>query len=848
MKRVRDLILAYARSDALPLTLLALLVIFVFYDVVFFGKTTVTSSFLWGTVGARPPYEYPGGTPDYNVYILDPLATAVSSEPIVEKTAAMFRDFELPLWNSDTSMGRPLLAGFSAELTNPFRWPLAVFPSPWLWDATMLARFWVAGAFTYLLVKRLGVGRLGSLAAGAAYMLSGYFMLYLQTPHVDYAMFLPILLYSFELLAQKRTPPRAAFAAVAVALLILSDNPEAAAIGLVFGGAYYLFRIAPNLRPLPRIRTNWRKLMRSLGPFALAALAGVGLTAAVLLPFLELTGSLPPFDGYAVHRHEAGAGIGTMHDGLNRVVSFFVPYFNGVPVSNFQHNGLSGTRNWFGIVPAFLAMLAITRRGPWTQPRWFFAAAAAFFIMKTYGVPIINEAGRLPLLEVIDWSLYSGPCISLSVAVLVGFGVHAIRTGDVSRVQIAGVISFLALLGLWFLYLNRDFLDTIPKVHLLIWTGVPVALGAVAVAAYLLAQQRLITLRLAGGAAALLVAVELALPTAPLHTDFGGLVEDTFVRDLTVTDRPERYDPATKPPYVDFLQDDESVYRVFGLDRILYPNYQEAFGLDAITGFTATAIERYYRYVQTFIQPEAKSRFTGSFLPPLNSERAPPLIVGNPMFDVTNVKYVMTRPDRTIADSITDPELAADIVQQFRLVYEGEVRVWENLHADPRAFLVYGITNVEDEDAALEAMRDPAFNPRITAVVEDAPVGELQLLDDNQFHQSVTIDSYDDNELTLSVQTDFPAFLVLTDTYAPGWHATIDGDDATIYPADLAFRGLLVPAGDHTIEFSYHPRSFRTGVAITILSVLALAAYASYFYHWPRLGGRIRLTRPPDSA
>lgn len=847
MNRARDLLLAYARSDALPLTLLALIVIIVFYDVVFLGKTTVTSSFLWGTVGSRPPYGFEG-TPDYNVYLLDPLATAVSSEPIVEKIAAMFRDFELPLWNSDTSMGRPLLGGFSAELTNPFRWPLAIFPSPWMWDATMLARFWVAGVFTYLLMKRLGIGRMGALASGAAYMLAGYFMLYLQTPHVDYAMYTPILIYSFELLSRKRTPLRAAFAAAAVALLILSDNPEAAVIGLSFGGFYYLFRIAPGHRLLPTLRIDWRRLVSSLGPFLLAVLAGVGLTAAVLLPFLELTGSLPPFDGLALHRHEAGAGIGERHDTLNRLVSYFVPYFNGVPVVNFQQTALSGVRNYFGIVPAFLALIAVSRPGAWTQPRWFFAAAAAFFIMKIYGVPIINDAGRLPLFEVIDWSLYSAPCVSLSVAALVGFGVHALRTGAVSRLQIAAVIAFLTLLGLWSLYLNRDLLDTIPKLHLLIWTAPPVALGAIVVAAYLLAQRRILTLRLAAAAAVLAVAVELALPSAPLHTDFGGLVDDTFARYIRTTDRPERYDPATKPPYVDFLQDDDSVYRVFGLDRILYPNYQEVYGLDAITGFTATTIERYYRYIKTFIQPDFSSRFTGSFLPPLGSEREPPLIVNNPMFDLTNVKYVMTPPDRTLAESLESPELAPDIVHQFQMVYEGEVRVWQNMDALPRAFIVNGIQSVEDEDGAIEAMSESGFNPAAIAVVEDAPADTLPLLDDNQIHRSVTFDSYDDNNLSLTVQTDLPSFLVLTDTYYPGWKATIDGESTTIYPTDLAFRGIFVPEGEHTIEFSYEPGTFKTGVAIAILSALALAAYASYYYRWPRLGRSPRLTAPPDSG
>ncbi len=136
----RDLLSAFARSDALPLVLLAVLVVVVFYDIVFLGKTLQTSSFLWGTLGARPPFGFPE-TPDYNVYILDPLATAVGSEPIVEKLSSTIRDFELPLWNADTAMGRPLLASHTPELTNPLRLPVAIWPSPEMWDAYLLARF-----------------------------------------------------------------------------------------------------------------------------------------------------------------------------------------------------------------------------------------------------------------------------------------------------------------------------------------------------------------------------------------------------------------------------------------------------------------------------------------------------------------------------------------------------------------------------------------------------------------------------------------------------------------------------------------------------------------------------------
>jgi hypothetical protein len=56
-----------------------------------------------------------------------------------------------------------------------------------------------------------------------------------------------------------------------------------------------------------------------------------------------------------------------------------------------------------------------------------------------------------------------------------------------------------------------------------------------------------------------------------------------------------------------------------------------------------------------------------------------------------------------------------------------------------------------------------------------------------------------------------PALVVLTDTWYPGWHATVDGTPATIVRADHAFRGVRVEAGTHRVVLRYAPRSVAIG-------------------------------------
>jgi uncharacterized membrane protein YfhO len=68
-----------------------------------------------------------------------------------------------------------------------------------------------------------------------------------------------------------------------------------------------------------------------------------------------------------------------------------------------------------------------------------------------------------------------------------------------------------------------------------------------------------------------------------------------------------------------------------------------------------------------------------------------------------------------------------------------------------------------------------------------------------------------------------PGWLVVRDAFYPGWHAYVDGQEAPIYPAFVAFRAVPVPAGTHRVAFRFEPASVRGGL---LLSALGLAMIA----------------------
>src|SRR5690606_40584598 len=85
--------------------------------------------------------------------------------------------------------------------------------------------------------------------------------------------------------------------------------------------------------------------------------------------------------------------------------------------------------------------------------------------------------------------------------------------------------------------------------------------------------------------------------------------------------------------------------------------------------------------------------------------------------------------------------------------------------------------------------------------------GDCPLLaDDGTAPGTVILLEDSNNRVELRVETAADGWLVLADTFYPGWTALVDGEPADIHRANLAFRAQPVPAGDETVEFVYRDR------------------------------------------
>jgi hypothetical protein len=175
--------------------------------------------------------------------------------------------------------------------------------------------------------------------------------------------------------------------------------------------------------------------------------------------------------------------------------------------------------------------------------------------------------------------------------------------------------------------------------------------------------------------------------------------------------------------------------------------------------------------------------------------------------------------------SFAGSQLAAAGRWQRRLQAGGS-SVFENRDARPRAWLVPQVRSLPAPEV-LRAIRSgelpdgTPFEPRDTALVEEGADRVFAPLADGD---GVELAEVSARELRINVRAAQPAFLVIGDSFYPGWKARLDGELVGLQRANFVQRGLPVPAGRHEVVLTYEPGSFRLGAALSGTALALMVA------------------------
>ena len=154
-----------------------------------------------------------------------------------------------------------------------------------------------------------------------------------------------------------------------------------------------------------------------------------------------------------------------------------------------------------------------------------------------------------------------------------------------------------------------------------------------------------------------------------------------------------------------------------------------------------------------------------------------------------------------------------------------DMKVYSYTNALPRAFMTYSSV-LRDDEPALGALAQPDMKLDQVAVLTPSRTARSLYRSPGPGFQATDahVVSYEPERVVVDATAREDGYLVLMDSYYPGWVAEVDGKPVPIERADYAFRGVFLPKGHHTVIFKYAPLSFQIGMYVSGISVVLLAA------------------------
>ncbi len=742
---------------AAALVLAALLAVF-FFDVVFLGRTLKVSRTI-ATLYPTGPADAPG-PPPASIPVTDN-TPGVLEEPYLAFKRRVFAGGGFPLWNPHQAGGLPFAANpegtpfFLPEL------PLYLLPERFGWDVFVLLRLFAAGFFTWAFLRAVGCAQAAAIGGGAAYMLGGPLVTWLDNVTMNPDCLLPLLLLALEHVLRRERRWAVPLAAVTIALVVLGGHPEHAFFAHLIGLAYLGFRLATTTPPPGTLRR-----------VATVYLLGAGLAGVFVLPFAEFFLRL----GWSYHGVDTGLET---DEPLGRAVTILMPYLFQPELVTYGYRHAGWLGGYLGATMMLLALLGVRRASP-GRLGLLFGAVLALALGKIYALPGVNLVGALPVFRVVRFSLHLPATVGFAAAVLVGFALNGI--GEITGRRAATLAAILGAVALGFVVHARPALDPWRVVR----AALPVALVLGAVPAVVAAAERR---RLAAGSAAVLLIAVLA----------GEL------RLYQPTAHPARYAAFAEAPYVRWLRDAPERGRVFGTEWTLFPNTASAVALDDLGIYGGLFVGRFVRFVRALVDPR---RFAlGSHVGELRG-RLPDY--ANPFLDLLNVRYLIAPPGAPPPPGTT-------------LIYDADARIFRRERALPRAYTVTHWTVVPGEVEAIDALRH-GYDFRGSVLLEASGAPLPSPAPAPAPAVPATLAHYDANRVEIVAETAVPAVLVLADTYYPGWQATVDGHPAPVFAANGVVRAVPLPnPGRHVVELRFRPPLVLAGAIVSLVSLALLA-------------------------
>lgn len=764
---------------------------------------------------------------------------------------------DIPLWTSLIGSGHPVLANFQSGIFYPPHWIFAVTPFLAGFNWLISLHILLGGAGMYLFCREIRFEPAPALLAAVAFMLGGYFISLTNLVNaLQTAAWAPLML--FTLIRQVRRPGPGRFALMigVYVLAFLAGAPDTFVLAAIVAGVYGIVAVS-----YPRATRD--TTFRLAGTLVVAAATVAAIAMIQILPTLKMMGESTRASGLPLSQATSYA-----LDPV-RLVHLVFPNDFSDPTYRYGHKlQITAIPPWLYSVYLGVVSLVLSLQAGRDRPRrrevvcWTGLAVVGVLLALGSHTPLFSTLyDYVPGFSAFRYPEKFLLLTGFSVPMLAAHGLASMRREETDAVSLLAVIlpvtAALAIKLSWVggkeeiqSFIASAFPDLSISRHLEFayqaWGANLDQLLILFVAAVLLiALYRRGHLRWR-----LFAALVVVLATTDFwlaHRQLIPVVDPSFYRN--------------RPAIADVLPMEEvrTSYRYRATTFERNSRDDRYFASDSLS----VATEKWF--AQQTIQPNLGALHDiltlgsgGAIHLKLAGDRRRTVRQRTEpyrwrMMKMSSVKYLYSPYPHD--GRYYEKRTALDSLPGFLYEVSGAV---------PRSYLTKGVF-VPDEGSAMEVVLDTARSPGRPVVMigdtlgrppdvfrtwsddwkafgarspagprsgtvgkssrDDVRMGDARIVEDRGSKVRVRVDATR------------PGFLVLTDTYYPGWSARVDGEARPVLRANYFFRAVPIVPGDDVVTFRYRSRPLKAGAWISGGGLLLLVAV---LLGWHRRSARIR--------
>jgi Bacterial membrane protein YfhO len=240
--------------------------------------------------------------------------------------------------------------------------------------------------------------------------------------------------------------------------------------------------------------------------------------------------------------------------------------------------------------------------------------------------------------------------------------------------------------------------------------------------------------------------------------------------------------------------------------RIMAPNMNIPYGVSTVEGYDPLYLSDYGKLVGLWQRNEPN-------LSPFNANRIlTPHTPKSIIADISATSHLLSFGDYTVYPK------AGEI---------GQTKLFERPTAVPRIFIMPAMRGFNTEQDLVDYMFSSQYDPsgeglfilKGDQTFQIPSNGFYTFLGSRSNH--VVLSKYTPTELTIQATlSDNSGLLYIADSFEEGWKAYVNDKEVPIIKTNIAFRGIQLPQGEHSVVLKYMPQSFTVGFGVSVLGLI----------------------------